>query len=177
MKKLLSISGVVLVFTLVSWGQDQQSLGDAARDNQTKKARHVIDDDNLGSAISNSNGVQNASANSPDAANADVKENAADATPVTAKKEDDSAKHRLEVLKEKEASWSKTIDMANSHLETATGMAHDMWVRNLDSAQQGLADTRSKMPEAEAAAKAEEDQQQQQAPAPAPAPNDGSSQQ
>jgi hypothetical protein len=174
MKKLLSISGVVLVFTLMSWGQDQQSLGDAARDNQTKKARHVIDDDNLGSAISNSNGVQNASANSPDAANADVKENAADATPVAAK-EDDSAKHRLEALKEKEASWSKTIDMANKHLETATGMARDMWERNLASAQQGLSDTRSKIPDAEAAAKAEEAQQQEQAPA--PAPSDGSTQQ
>jgi hypothetical protein len=54
-------------------------------------------------------------------------------------------------------------------------MARDMWVRNLESAQQGLSDTRSKMPEAEAAAKAEEAQQQEQAPA--PAPSDGSTQQ
>jgi hypothetical protein len=173
MKKLLSISGVVLVFTLLSWGQDQQSLGDAARDNQTKKARHVIDDDNIGSAITHPNGVQDASATSQDGATGDSKESAAD--PVPAAKEDDSAKHKLEVLKEKEASWSKTIDMANKHLETATGMARDMWERNLESAQAGLSDTRSKMQEAEAAAKAEEAQQQEQAPA--PAPTDGSTQQ
>ena len=163
MKKLLSISGVVLVFTLMSWGQDQQSLGDAARDNQTKKARHVIDDDNIGSAITNSNGVQDASAKTQDSATGDSKESAAD--PVPDAKENDSAKHKLEVLKEKEASWSKTIDMANKHLETATGMARDMWERNLASAQQGLSDTRSKMPDAEAAAKEEESrEQQQQAP-------------
>src|SRR5437762_9876020 len=135
MKKVLSTSGVALVFTLLSWGQDQQSLGDAARDNQTKKASHVIDDDNIGSAISNSNGVQDASAKSQDSASGDGKETAAE--PAPAAKEDVSAKHKLEVLKEKEASWSKTIDMANKHLETATGMARDMWERNLESAQQG----------------------------------------
>jgi hypothetical protein len=167
MKKVLSISGVVLVFTQMSWGQDQQSLGDAARDNQTKKASHVIDDDNIGSAITNSNGVQDASAKSQDSATGDTKESAAD--PVPAAKEDDSAKHKLEVLKEKEASWSKTIDMANKHLETATGMARDMWERNLATAQQGLSDTRSKMPDAEAAAKEEESREQQQAPTSAPA--------
>jgi hypothetical protein len=106
--------------------------------------------------------VQNASATSQDGATGDRKESAAD--PVPDAKENDSAKHKLEVLKEKEASWSKTIDMANKHLETATGMARDMWERNLASAQQGLSDTRSKMPDAEAAAKEEEAREQQQAP-------------
>jgi len=175
MKSLFPVCVLVVAFGLASWAQEQQSLGDAARDNQAKKASRVIDDDNIGTALSSSNGVQDASAktaaNTDDAAAQEQK----DAPSAPAAKEDDSAKHRLEVLKEKEASWSKTIDMANKHLETATGMALDMWVRNLESAQQGLSDTRSKMPEAEAAAKAEEAQQQEQAPA--PAPSDGSTQQ
>jgi len=172
MKKLFPVCVAVVAFGLASWAQEQQSLGDAARDNQTKKASRVIDDDNIGTALSSSNGVQDASAKT---VNTDDAQEQKDAASAPAAKEDDSAKHRLEVLKEKEASWSKTIDMANKHLETATGMARDMWVRNLESAQQGLSDTRSKMPEAEAAAKAEEAQQQEQAPA--PAPSDGSTQQ
>jgi hypothetical protein len=177
MKKLFPVCVVVVAFGLASWAQEQQSLGDAARDNQAKKASRVIDDDNLGSTLSNSNGVQDASAKSAASADDAAPQEQKDAAVAPAAKEDDSAKHRLEVLKEKEASWSKTIDMANKHLETATGMARDMWVRNLASAEEGLSDTRSKMPEAEAAAKAEEAQQQEQAPAPAPPPTDGSAQQ
>src|SRR5438045_4036488 len=70
---LAAMLGVVVLFSVCAWSQSD-SIADASRQNQQKKPSHVIDDDNLGSAVANTRDVQNASATVDPPAEADKKE-------------------------------------------------------------------------------------------------------
>src|SRR5205823_13355574 len=61
--RLAAVLAVAVLFSVCAWAQSD-SVADAAQQNQKKKASHVIDDDNLSSAVANGGDVQNASATS-----------------------------------------------------------------------------------------------------------------
>src|SRR2546423_4772170 len=107
----LALIVVGFLFTPV-WAQNDSVAAPAAQ-SETKRASHVIDDENLGAALANSGDVQNASA----AQVADKSKKNPDFV------DDDgnalTAKEEIDRRKEEEKGWLESIEVCKKRLEGA----------------------------------------------------------
>src|SRR6478672_2903031 len=107
---VVAVLGVSALLTVAAWSQSD-SVADAARQNQQNKTSHVIDDENLGSAIANSRGVQSATATSEPEPEKEAKENK-DVSELSVRDQKAATpKEEVERQKLKEKNWLNTIEV------------------------------------------------------------------
>jgi hypothetical protein len=146
---LLAVLAVLVLTTVSAWSQSD-SVADAARQNQQKKASHVIDDENIGSALANTRDVQSATATSEPEPEKDAKD--AKIVSELAGRDQKAAtpKDEVERQRAKKQKWLDTIEICKKKLENAqTDMQRDIWTENLASAEDGLSKTRKDLANAE----------------------------
>jgi hypothetical protein len=182
---VLKVAILLLAFALVAagsgWAQSeqQQSLGDVARQEKAKKTKKVITDEDLpqGTATSGSE----AASTSSDKASEENRESAAKegeekaATPgeesgVTKAQEADEAKKKLELLKADEGSYKRGISRFEEMIANETDESRRQLYQNaMKHGQEKLAENQKQQAEAEkevAAKEAAAKQEQQNQPQP-----------
>ena len=171
--RLAAVLAVAVLFSVCAWAQSD-SVADAAQQNQKKKASHVIDDENLGSALANSGDVQNASASSGTEAGTEKKNPNFvddDGNPLT-------AREQVERRKGDVGRWLEAIERSKKSLENAqTEAERKTWKENIANDEKLLAETRKELAEAEAALAREQNPQSQGDDQAAPAPVDNAPEQ
>jgi len=146
---LAAMLGVVVLFSVCAWSQS----GSVDPSAQPKKASHVIDDDNIGSALARSGDVQNASAGED--SQAEEKKTASAASDSDEKPR--SPKQEVERQKAKEKGWVDTIELCKKKIANApSDNQRDIWTENLAAAEDGLSKTRKELANAEQALEEEE---------------------
>lgn len=164
---LFTVLAVLVLTTASAWSQSD-SVADAARQNQQKKASHVIDDENIGSALANTGDVQNATASTPPEPDKDSKEESKMISEL-ANRDQKAATPKAEVERQqaKKQKWLDTIEICKNKLANAqTDMQREIWTENLASAEDGLSKTRKDLANAEQELQ-ESEQSQPQQPTPA----------
>ena len=185
--KILRSAAVLTVATLLmsagSWAQseEQQSLGDVARQEKAKKPKKVVTDEDLpqgtatsGSESSSSSSEKQASEEKGEAAAKEGEEAAAQGEEGSQTKEQEAAeaKKKLEALKADEASYKRGISRFEEMLANETDESRKELYRNaMKHGQERLAENQKQQAEAEkeaaakeAAAKEEEQNQPEQPP-------------
>ena len=165
--RLAAVLAVAVLFSVCAWAQSG-SVADAAQQNQKKKASHVIDDDNLSSAVANGGDVQNASATSTATPDTDTKDPKDNNQGIVRDQKAATPQGEVDRQKAKEKSWLDTIDKCKEHLAKAeTDTQREIWTENLAAAEDGLSKTRKELASAEQDAENAEQNQGSQPAAPA----------
>jgi hypothetical protein len=172
MKNLFALLAVVVVAAVSACAQND-SVADAARQNQQKKASRVIDDDNVGSAIANTRDVQNATASTAPEPEKEAKDTTSVSEAPARDQKAATPKAEVERQKAKEKNWADTVDLIKEKIENSqTDAQKDIWREKLASAEDGLSKTRKDLANAEQ--ELQESEQNQPAQPAAPAGDAGS---
>ena len=172
---------VSLLVSVSGWAQEeqQQSLGDVARQEKAKKPKKVVTDEDLpqGTATSGSEATsQSSEGKKEEKAEGEAKEGEEKATgeegSTTKAEEADEAKKKLEALKADEGSYKRGISRFEEMIANETDESRRELYRNaMKHGQERLAENQKQQVEAEkeaaakeAAAKEEEQNKQEQPP-------------
>lgn len=185
LKAAILLLAFALVATGIGWAQSeqQQSLGDVARQEKAKKTKKVITDEDLpqGTAASSSSSAPDtasATEESKEKASAEAKEGEGTAAAegeeaaMTKEQQADEARKKLEALKHDEAATEKGIAHLEEMLANETSESRrELYSNAIKQAQQNLPELRKQraqaekeLAEKEAAAKEKQQNQPQAQP-------------